>query len=137
MSKVISDALQTIVRASQLGAVVVSNKLNEIGVSPTFTVILNLVLSQLITIDPAVPSHTLVTTPSYTEGTGGVGILAEIDVAPLFRTGVDFSVDVGSGSFPLEADPAHTLVTTPDQENLLSTMGSFIALDAVPSFDVT
>lgn len=134
MSKVISDALQTVVRASQLGAVIVSNKLNELGVSPSFTVILSIFFNKNITIDPAVPSNTLVTTPSFG---GATGLSPVVTAAALFRTGVDFSVDIGSGSFPLEAVPASSLVTTPDQENLLSNVGSFIALDAVPSFDVT
>lgn len=134
MSKVVSDALQTIVRASQLGAVIVSSKLSEIGVSPSFTVILSIFFTKNITIDPAVRSHTLVTTPSFG---GATGLSPTVTSAALFRTGVDFTVDIGTGSFPIEAVPAYTFVSTPDQENLLSNMGSFIALDAVPSFDVT
>lgn len=137
MSKVISDALQQIVRASQLGDVIVSSKLCSANTTPTFTVILSIFFNQSITIDAAVPTHSLVTTPSHNEGTGGHGILLDdIVVAPLFRTGVDFTVDIG-GSFAIEAVPTYVFVGTPDQENLLSNVGSFIALDAVPSFDVT
>lgn len=134
MSRVISDALQTVVRASQLGDVIVSNRLltmsSALGSTALFTVILN--------IDVATVTITLTCTNTHGVQNFNHNETCQITSSTLFRGDGDVTVIVSDGSFPtIEAVPANTLVTTPDQENLLSNVGSFIALDAIPFVDVT
>lgn len=128
MSKVISDALQQIVRASQLGEVIVSVKRPLIPTTAIFTVILNIdVATTIITL--------LCTTTGAIEGVDQNNSPGVTSMA-LFTSGVDITVAI-DGSFVIEAVPAFTFVATPDQENLLSNTGSSPALDAAPLFDVT
>lgn len=129
MSKVISDALQQIVRASQLGDVIVSNKRPLMPVTALFTVILNI---DVATITPAV----LVALRTNTLQTFNQNNAPSITSAASFTSGLDFTVDATPASFPLEAVPAGAL-QAPDQEDFLSNMGSFPALESTPSFDVT
>lgn len=130
MSRVISDALQQIVRASQLGDVIVSNKTLSMLITPIFTVILNIDVAT-VSVPNLVSTFTnAVQNASHTES-------PSMTRAATFTSGVDATVEATSGTFPLEAAPDNALVTTPDQENLLSNTGSFPALESIPSFDVT
>lgn len=131
MSRVISDARQTIVRASQLGDVIVSNITSTLNSTPSFTVILNIdVVFKTIAPLLCTNSHTL-QNPDHSE------TCPTPSVTTLFRGDGDVTVIANDGSFPLETTPSHTFFATPSQENLLSNAGSFPVLDATPSFNVT
>lgn len=134
MSRVISDARQQIVRAAQLGDVIVSKKTVTIVSTASFTVVLNLSVGNIsVSIVPtnshavqnanAGASKTCPTPTGVAFVDPGSNIAASATIDPAIP-----SVDSG-GSFPT--------VHPPDFEKILSTMGSFIELDAVPSFTVT
>jgi hypothetical protein len=133
MSRVISDSQQTIVRASQLGDVIVSVKKPTITSSPStlgfFSAILN--------IDVVFKSITLLCANSHTLQNFDHNESPGLSSSNLFRGDGDITVVAVDGSFPLEATPGFTLFTTASQENLLSNAGSFTALDTTPLFDVT
>lgn len=133
MSRVISDARQQVVRAAQLGDVIISRKVPAFTVSPSFTVILNLTTGNIsITLNSA-NSHATQNanvgaskTPGLTRTAAfdpGSNIAASVTISPAVA-----SVDSG-GSFPT--------VHPPDFEKILSTVGTFNELDAFPEFDVT
>lgn len=130
MSRVISDARQTVVRASQLGDVIVSAIKPAISSTAIFIAILSINITVTIADLLCSNSHTL-QNPDHSE------TCPSPSTSTLFRPDGDVTVIANDGTFPLDAVPANTLFTSPSQENLLSNVGSFTALDATPSFNVT
>lgn len=130
MSRVISDALQTIVRASQLGDVIVSRKKPAISSIAHFVVILNIDITITIANLLCTNSHTL-------QNFNHNETCPSPSTSALFRGDGDITVVATDGSFPLETTPGYTFFATPSQENLLSNVGSFTALDTTPFVDVT
>jgi hypothetical protein len=143
MSKVISDARQQVVRASQLGDVIVSKKLCQLFVknslvSDFFTVILNLSV-------PGAPIIiTLISANSHATQNANVGASKTCPTptaVAFLDPGTNIpAVVINSSLFAIpgsDDDGSFPDVHPPDFTKELSTVGSFDELDAAPSFDVT